>query len=105
MAVIADRVRWIIGKFRRPIRCSACHLTRAKDRKLIAGPGVYICESCIAETARLNAPIDVTTPCSFCGRRDVTIAGAWPKLAICVNCVGLARAMLAGDDPRARPAT
>ena len=31
-----------------PLRCSFCSKEQAKTAKLIAGPGVYICDGCIA---------------------------------------------------------
>ena len=98
MADIAERVHRIA-------RCRACRLPRGPDRRLIAGPGVYICESCIALLAGRESAAGAAERCSFCSRRDVPIAGAWPSLAICAACVELARDILAEDDQRARPAT
>ena len=98
MANITERVR-------RVARCRACHLPSGVDRRLIAGPGVYICESCIALLATRESAADAAKRCSFCGRRDVPIAGAWPSLAICAACVELARGVLAENDRRSRPAT
>jgi ribosomal protein S14 len=43
--------------------------------------------------------------CSFCGRRDVPIAGVWPSLAMCARCVELSHSILAEDDRRSGPAT
>ena len=97
MANITERVR-------RFPRCRACRLPRGEGRRLIAGPDVYICESCIALATRESA-VDTAQRCSFCGRRDVPIAGAWPKLAICAPCIELARGILAEDDRRSPPAT
>jgi hypothetical protein len=90
---------------RRFARCRACRLPSGEDRRLIAGPGVYICESCIALLASRESAADAAQRCSFCRRRDVPIAGAWPSFAICAACVELARGILAEDDPRSRPAT
>ena len=98
MANITERVR-------RVARCRACHLPTGVDRRLIAGPGVHICESCIALLASRDSAVDAAERCSFCRRRDVPIIGAWPSLAICVACVELARGVLAEDDRRSRPAT
>jgi ATP-dependent Clp protease ATP-binding subunit ClpX len=36
--------KWVDGS----IRCSFCGRTKAQVDKLIAGPGVYICENCVA---------------------------------------------------------
>ena len=98
MADITQRVR-------RVARCRACHLPGGVDRRLIAGPGVHICESCIALLASRESAGDTAERCSFCGRRDVPIAGVWPSLAICAPCVELSHSVLAEDDRRSRPAT
>ena len=98
MANITERVR-------RFPRCRACHLPSGLNGRLIAGPGVYICESCIALVASRESAADAAERCSFCWRRDVPIAGAWPSLAICAACLELARGVLAENDPRSRPAT
>ena len=98
MASITERVR-------RFPRCRACRLPRGVNGRLIAGPGVYICESCIALLATRESATATAERCSFCGRRDVSIAGAWPSLAICTACLELARGVLAEEDRRSRPAT
>ncbi len=72
---------------------------------MIAGTAVYICESCIALLATRESAADAAERCSFCSRRDVPIAGAWPSFAICAACLELARGVLAENDPRSRPAT
>ena len=102
MANITERVRRFSGRI--PC-CGACQLPRGADRRLIAGPGVYICESCIALLARRKSAAGTAERCSFCGRHDGPIAGAWPSLAICEPCGELARGILAEDDRRSRPAT
>ena len=98
MANITERIR-------RVARCRACHLPSGVDRRLIAGPGVHICESCIALLASCESAANAGERCSFCRRRDVPIAGAWPSLAICAACLELARGVLAEEDQRPRPAT
>ena len=95
----------ITERVRRFPRCRACRLPGGVDRRLIAGPGVYICESCIALLASRESAADAAERCSFCWRRDVSITGAWPSLAICAACVELARGVLAEDDRPSRPAT
>lgn len=86
-------------------RCRACRLPSAEGRRLIAGPSVYICESCIALLAARELAAATAGRCSFCGRRGVPIAGAWPSVAMCAACLDLARGILAEDDRRSRPAT
>jgi hypothetical protein len=92
-------------RVRRFARCRACRLPGGVDRRLIAGPGVYICESCIALLGSRESAGDTAERCSFCGQRDVPIAGVWPSLAICAPCVELSRSILVEDDPRSQPAT
>jgi hypothetical protein len=98
VATMTERVR-------RVPRCRACRLPSGVNGRLIAGPGVYICESCIALLATRESAADAAERCSFCARRDVPIAGAWPSLAICAACLERARAVLAEEDRRSRPAT
>ena len=86
-------------------RCRACRLPSAEGRRLIAGPGVYLCESCIALLATREPAAATAERCSFCRRRDVPIAGAWPSFAICTACLELSHGILAEDDRRSRPAT
>ena len=95
----------ITGRVGRVPRCRACRLPGAEGRRLIAGPSVYICEACLALPATRESVAGTAERCSFCGRRDVPIAGAWPSLAICAACAELARGVLAEDDQRSRPAT
>ena len=98
MANITERVG-------RVPRCRACRLPGAEGRRLIAGPSVYVCEACLALPATPESAAGTAERCSFCGRRDVPIAGAWPSLAICAPCAELARGILTEDDRRSRPAT
>ena len=98
MANIAERMR-------RFPRCRACRLPGADGRRLIAGPGVYICEACLASRATRESAASATERCSFCRQRHVPLAGTWPSLAICAPCAELARGVLAEDDRRSRPAT
>ena len=86
-------------------RCRACRLPSGMNGRMIAGPGVHICESCIALLGSREPAAHAAQRCSFCGRRDVPIAGAWPSLAICASCLELARGVLAEDDGRSRPAS
>jgi hypothetical protein len=105
MVAITERVRRFARRFHRPIRCTACQRPAAAAGRLISGPGVYICESCIAAVSSAEDAADSATRCSFCGRRGVRIARTWPKVAICVPCIELSRNVLAEDDRRSRPAT
>ena len=98
MASMAERVG-------RVPRCRACRLPGAEGRRLIAGPGIYLCEPCITLLATRASAAATAERCSFCGRRDVPIAGALPSLALCVGCLERSHSILAEDARRARSAT
>jgi hypothetical protein len=63
--------------------CSFCGRSREECAKLIAGPGVFICERCVAQASRLAAdakvdraeapmlvePSGSQAKCSFCGKQ------------------------------------
>ena len=102
MANTTERVRRSAHRFP---RCRACRLPSAEGRRLIAGPGVFICESCIALLSTRESAAATAERCSFCRRRDVPIAGALPSLALCAACLDVSRSILAEDDRRSRPAT
>jgi len=104
MVAITERVRRFARRFGHPIQCSACRVPRGAGRRMIAGPGVYICEACVAEAAGQEVVGPSPGRCSFCGRRDVPNAKTWPQVAICTSCVELTRRILAEDDQRSRPA-
>lgn len=105
---------------RRPVAdllsCTFCGKTQKKVRKLIAGPGVYICDGCIAqaqhvlgsgqpagtERGTMNpVPHDQTgVRCSFCGKDraqaaglavmpTVTVPRTSANAAICSECLNL----------------
>jgi hypothetical protein len=98
------------------LSCTFCGKTQNQVRKLIAGPGVYICDGCIAlaasvirsgHTARtVLGAIDAVpgeqtgVQCSFCGkdRRQVDRVAVMPEVtvertsaspAICAECLAL----------------
>jgi ClpX C4-type zinc finger len=90
--------------------CSFCALEQDQVRKLIAGPGVYICDPCIlaavgvtasgrpAKDPRLDpVPTDSRRVCSFCKKARTQVRSAVSAPArgegesptICDECVGL----------------
>jgi ribosomal protein L37AE/L43A len=100
------------------LACSFCGRPQRKTRKLIAGPGIYICEKCVdtaeavihsgqaTETALgplRSVPGNMTQQrCSFCGKRRHQVTGlavsagnSAGKLAgdaaICAECLILCR--------------
>ena len=99
MPAITETLRRFVRSFHRAIRCSACNLPRGAGRRLISGPGVCICESCVAEVVARKTVIAIADHCSFCHRRDNPIAGAWPDMAICNRCAELARSILDDRSP------
>jgi ATP-dependent protease Clp ATPase subunit len=91
--------------------CSFCGKRRREVFKLIAGPGVFICDECtmlcvgVLETeraaggARLRSddddePKETTEPklqCGFCGKsqNDVATLIAGPTIHICTDCIDI----------------
>jgi ClpX C4-type zinc finger len=86
--------------------CSFCGRAQLKARPLVAGPGVYICESCVgvagqvistgaaARTAAVTVvavAADRRERCSFCGKRRAQVEGlaSTGDALICSNCLKL----------------
>ena len=123
--------RWLRGGARhgRPdpllLACSFCGKQQQEVRKLIAGPGVYICDPCIVlagevlgsgdpadtELGTMNALPEHATrlKCSFCGkdRRQaaglavmsaVTLERTSASAAICSECLALCNEILTDED-------
>ena len=83
------------------LSCTFCGKTQKMVRKLIAGPGVYICDGCIAlakhvtsdgEPAQTDFGQMITVPelltrirCSFCGKDRAQAAGLAVMPAVTVN--------------------
>jgi ATP-dependent protease Clp ATPase subunit len=89
-------VRWVDGGL---LRCSFCGRAQKRCAKLIAGPGVYICDGCVA-LARTWPPVGHPgRSCSFCGcwspgkRRLV----AHDSTAICDQCLDLCDEIIAEE--------
>jgi ATP-dependent protease Clp ATPase subunit len=81
-----DEIRW-----RELLHCSFCGRRQRRVRKLIAGPGIYICDGCVA-LARTWPPLpDPGRACGFCGgwspgKGRVVASGA---ATICTDCLDL----------------
>ena len=90
--------------------CSFCGREQGQVRKLVAGPGVYICDPCILAAVGVTAsgrparepvlqPVEATSPllCSFCGKprnqvQSLVCAPPSDEKAsptICDECLGL----------------
>ncbi len=90
-----------------PRCCSFCGRAQRKVKKLVAGPGAYICELCIpvvdgvlatgSAATTLTATIEPvgddarTERCSFCGKRrhEVTGLASTGATRICAECLRL----------------
>jgi ClpX C4-type zinc finger len=114
--------RWLRGgtRRRRPdpllLACSFCGKQRHEVRKLIAGPGAYICDPCVALAATVLGSGDpaatglgtmnalpeqpARVKCSFCGKDrrqapglvvmpEVTLERTSASAAICSECLDL----------------
>lgn len=100
----------------KPVSCSFCGVQQFQTRKIIAGPGTWICDGCVAlahrvldagaaqadERARLD-PADPDVRCHFCGQgarrtggRLVTGGGK----NICAGCLDLCDGILTEDRGR-----
>ena len=94
------------------LKCTFCGKQQKQVRKLIAGPGAYICNECIDKADRVIAtgepaatPLSAMTSagdenmygapvkCSFCGKRrhQVTGLAAAARVMICTECLALCR--------------
>jgi ClpX C4-type zinc finger len=107
--------RWRKGGGRTPgpFICSFCCRPHPTPEKLVAGPGVYICETCVTTAAGLVSTGSAATApaaaielvaeqaraerCSFCGKRRHQVpamaSAAGPR--ICAECLSLCQEILA----------
>lgn len=90
--------------------CSFCGREQRQVRKLVAGPGVYICDPCIMAAVGVTAsgraakdpklqpvPASSQVPCSFCGKTRVEVQAlvsapgndGLEASTICSECLGL----------------
>ena len=91
-----DGSRWIDGDL---LRCSFCGRAQQQVAKLIAGPGVYICNDCVTLARTLEPLPHPGRSCGFCGtwlprERPVTGRGA---VAICGDCLDLCEEILSEE--------
>jgi hypothetical protein len=93
------------------VRCSFCNVSQVDTKKLVAGPGVYVCEQCIAigeDVVRSGNPgkgprqvvlrSAITEPhdCGFCGKVPAQVAAMVKggRGRICDECLAACRAIL-----------
>ncbi len=91
------------------IQCTFCGVSQKAVKKLIAGPGVYICDECVAlatplaerradEVTKGDTTLRVVTSpsalrCSFCGKkvREISVLVNAGGVHICNECIVLCR--------------
>jgi hypothetical protein len=92
------------------LSCSFCGQTQKQVKKLIAGPGVYICDNCADRAAKLPDDSSEARPgdlsrvpqeaaaerCSFCGKRrhQVPAMAAARGVRVCTECLELCREII-----------
>ena len=94
------------------LRCSFCKRPQHEVGKLIAGPGVYICDRCSGEANALRTgepseglallgADDRPTTCDFCGKpsTDVEALVKGDANAICSTCLELCAQILLESSP------
>ncbi|HVK20516.1 MAG TPA: ClpX C4-type zinc finger protein [Actinokineospora sp.] len=84
------------------LACSFCGAAKTEVARLVAGPGVFICDGCVAlsgqviqEARSLTAgeshldpvPVTSTLTCSFCSAAAAERIVAGPGVRICDQCV------------------
>jgi hypothetical protein len=98
------------------VACSFCGFDTTEARRVIAGPGVSICDRCVAlatevvraggpkanERVKLAALSDPTARCSFCGEegRSVPHLMGTTTARICGECLGICTEILVGGRGR-----
>jgi ATP-dependent protease Clp ATPase subunit len=87
---------WIDGDL---LHCSFCGRAQQQVAKLIAGPGVYVCDGCVAQ-ARGWPPLRAPgRGCSFCGTwrpEEGRVRGRGP-VVICDDCLELCADIIAEE--------
>jgi ATP-dependent protease Clp ATPase subunit len=91
-----DGSRWIDGDL---LHCSFCGRAQQQVAKLIAGPGVYVCDGCVGLARTWEPLAHPGRSCSFCGRWSpgegrVTGRGT---VTICGDCLDLCAEIIAEE--------
>ena len=106
-SAIAGTQRFLARRLISSEACFACGAADANGPRRVAGPGYAICEDCVRRgSAALEGwhpeevipmAADVTARrCDFCGKGRAHTFGliAWPRGAICGECITLAESIL-----------
>jgi ClpX C4-type zinc finger len=99
----------------RIVRCNGCGRLKAEVAYMIAGTNVYMCDRCVAQSARQLMPRRPLTPrqvpldavrCRFCRQlRSKDEATSVGSATVCVDCLGVMEGILAEAEQASRPAT
>ena len=90
---------------RKPRVCSFCGAPQDQVQRLIAGPNVYVCDTCVAALAHGSQALQEERGqhCSFCGKtpRQGSFLAVGPQgVSICQACLVLCQEILAEGHPR-----
>ena len=99
LGLTPEQVRQIIGPGAQGgdlLHCSFCGRTQKEVRKIIAGPGVYICDGCATALSGRADDVPEGGTCSFCGQstKMVESMAAGPAARICDECLDLCNEIL-----------
>jgi ATP-dependent protease Clp ATPase subunit len=96
MPAMERESRWVDGDL---LHCSFCGRAQQQVAKLVAGPGVYICDGCVAQARTWPADPYPGRSCRFCGKWTpgtgrVTTHGS---ATICAECLDLCDEIIAEE--------
>jgi hypothetical protein len=84
---------------RTPIHCGGCGREKNGVRRMVSGPGLYLCESCIDEAAKQilpRRPAPDAVRCRFCQLfRPPTEVTSVGNVVVCADCLGYMETILA----------
>ena len=88
------------------MNCHFCLRSQHDVNKLVAGPGIYICDACIEEQLERSLVVPEghgRKPCRFCGKRPGQVAAVVGvgKAQICAECLALAEGIIDQADAEA----
>ena len=108
---IAGTRRFLARRLTASDTCFGCGTAEANGPRRVAGAGIAICEACVRRASAalegwhpeevIPMAADVTARrCDFCGKGRAHTFGlvAWPRGAICGECIGLAESILEDID-------
>jgi ATP-dependent Clp protease ATP-binding subunit ClpA len=102
---VREKVMQILNEHGQMISCSFCGKRKDQVQRLIAGPGVYVCDECVAAFSKApdEAEQEEKGPrCSFCGKKQgqVRHLTVGPHgVNICSECIVLCQEIIAEEQP------